>query len=174
MREVFLLLASLFVFCFGRKKKTGRRHRLRKKEDALAVPSSVSRVALSRSRPSRDVFSSTRCKNGSREPADPSLWGGGERAPMSKKRNRKRKKSKKKKLFRSPVGETPCSSERVSQNLAPIWLPHWPACNATISRIVGFVRFLREEGGGGRARGRGFFGCVLRKREEEGEREGGG
>jgi hypothetical protein len=22
----------------------------------------------------------------------------------------------------------PCSSEMTSQNLAPIWLPHWPVC----------------------------------------------
>ena len=45
----------------------------------------------------------------------------------------------KKETKNAPVGETPCSSESVSQNLAPIWLPHWPACNATISRILVLV-----------------------------------
>ena len=29
----------------------------------------------------------------------------------------------------------PCSSESTSQNLAPIWLPHWPPWIATISRL---------------------------------------
>ena len=29
----------------------------------------------------------------------------------------------------------PCSSETTSQNLAPIWLPHWPPWTATISRM---------------------------------------
>merc|ERR1719397_1636702 len=35
-----------------------------------------------------------------------------------------------------PVGSTPCSSLITSQNLAPIWFPHCPACTCTISRIV--------------------------------------
>jgi len=37
---------------------------------------------------------------------------------------------------RAPVGDTPCSSATVSQNLAPIWLPHCPAWMWTISRMV--------------------------------------
>ena len=36
----------------------------------------------------------------------------------------------------SPVGSTPCSSDIISQNLAPIWLPHWPHCIWTISRGI--------------------------------------
>ena len=28
----------------------------------------------------------------------------------------------------------PCSSHTTSQNLLPIWLPHWPACSYKISR----------------------------------------
>src|SRR6056297_3255312 len=30
----------------------------------------------------------------------------------------------------------PCSSETTSQNLAPIWLPHWPPWMETISRMA--------------------------------------
>ena len=30
----------------------------------------------------------------------------------------------------------PCSSEMISQNLAPIWLPHWPAWMWTISLMM--------------------------------------
>ena len=36
----------------------------------------------------------------------------------------------------APVGSMPCSSEMTSQNLEPIWLPHWPAWRWTISRMV--------------------------------------
>lgn len=36
-----------------------------------------------------------------------------------------------------PLWSMPCSSHVTSQNLAPIWLPHWPAWRATISRMVG-------------------------------------
>jgi len=35
-----------------------------------------------------------------------------------------------------PLWSMPCSSHVTSQNLAPIWLPHWPAWRATISRMV--------------------------------------
>merc|ERR1719181_2525386 len=35
-----------------------------------------------------------------------------------------------------PVGSMPCSSLMTSQNLEPIWLPHWPPWTWTISRIV--------------------------------------
>lgn len=47
----------------------------------------------------------------------------------------------------SPVGDTPCSSDSVSQNLAPIWLPHCPAWRATISRMVDVLVFNGGEGG---------------------------
>ena len=35
-----------------------------------------------------------------------------------------------------PLWSMPCSSHVTSQNLAPIWLPHWPAWRATISRML--------------------------------------
>jgi len=50
-----------------------------------------------------------------------------------------------------PVGSTPCSSEITSQNLAPIWLPHWPAWMWTISRLKNKRerRLKKEEEGEG-------------------------
>ena len=38
----------------------------------------------------------------------------------------------------------PCSSETTSQNLAPIWLPHWPPWIATISRMTSRCSAQRE------------------------------
>ena len=35
-----------------------------------------------------------------------------------------------------PVGSMPCSSAMTSQNLAPIWFPHWPPWTCTSSRMA--------------------------------------
>ena len=33
----------------------------------------------------------------------------------------------------------------ISQNLAPIWLPHWPACTCTISLMATVVGLVVED-----------------------------
>ena len=33
-----------------------------------------------------------------------------------------------------------CSSDSTSQNLVPTWLPHWPVCKCTISRMLCWTR----------------------------------
>ena len=49
-----------------------------------------------------------------RQGGERGAWGRAHRAPESEKPH-------------SPVSSMPCSSHTTSQNLAPIWLPHWPA-----------------------------------------------
>ena len=49
-------------------------------------------------------------------------------------------------LHRVPVGSMPCSSAMTSQNLAPIWFPHWPRKRETCIciRIPQHVRIWLE------------------------------
>ena len=46
----------------------------------------------------------------------------------------------------SPVGSMPCSSAITSQNLAPIWFPHWPPWTCTSSRMASEGSLVTKKG----------------------------